>query len=150
MFRSIRDMKRLLHAARVLARYDALVPREYADRAPFPFKIAQFFFGGPRKADLDVPPGVRLARGLESLGPAYIKLGQMLATRPDLIGNEIAGALECLQDRLPPFPEDVAKAAIERELGRPLDEMFAIFGEPVAAASIAQVHRAMRSPAASP
>ena len=143
MFRSFRDTKRLLHAARVLARNDALVPREYAERAPFPLKIAQFFFGGPRKADINVPPGVRLALALESLGPAYIKLGQMLATRPDLIGDEIAGALECLQDRLPPFPEDVARAAVEAELGRPLDEMFSIFGEAVAAASIAQVHRAM-------
>jgi len=143
MFRSFRDTRRLLHAARVLARHDALVPGEYAERAPFPLKVAQFFFGGPRKADADVPPGVRLARALESLGPAYIKLGQMLATRPDLIGDEIAGALESLQDRLPAFPEEVAKAAIETELGRPLDEMFSIFGEAVAAASIAQVHRAM-------
>ena len=119
------------------------MPKEYADRAPFPLKIAQFFFGGPRRQDLNVPPGIRLARALESFGPAYIKLGQMLATRPDLIGSEIAGALECLQDRLPPFPEGVARAAIETELGRPVDQLFSIFGEAVAAASIAQVHRAM-------
>ena len=66
MFRSVRDTRRLLHAARVLARHDALVPREYAERTPFPLKVAQFFFGGPRKADIDVPPGVRLARALES------------------------------------------------------------------------------------
>ncbi len=89
-----------------------------------------------------MPPGVRLARALESLGPAAIKLGQILATRPDVIGADVAHALESLQDRLPPFATDVAKAEIEAALGRPLDEMFAVFGDAVAAASIAQVHRA--------
>jgi ubiquinone biosynthesis protein len=142
MFRSLSDVRRLLHAARELARHDALVPREYADRAPLSLNVLRVFFGGARARDADVPPGVRLARALESLGPAAIKLGQILATRPDVIGSDVAHALESLQDRLPPFATDVAKAEIETALGRPLDEMFAVFGDAVAAASIAQVHRA--------
>ena len=88
------------------------------------------------------PPGLRLAHALERLGPAYIKLGQMLATRPDIVGEDVARALEHLQDRLPPFPDDVARAAIADSLGRPVDKLFSAFGAPVAAASIAQVHRA--------
>jgi ubiquinone biosynthesis protein len=86
--------------------------------------------------------GARLARALERLGPAYIKLGQMLATRPDIVGAEVAGALEHLQDRLPPFPAAAARAVIARSFGRPVETLFVSFGAPVAAASIAQVHRA--------
>ncbi len=91
----------------------------------------------------DARAGVRLASGLEKLGPAYIKLGQMLATRPDIVGEDIAAALEHLQDRLPPIGQDQARAMVERSLGRPLDALFDSFGAPVAAASIAQVHRAL-------
>src|SRR5579871_2594237 len=86
--------------------------------------------------------GARLGRALERLGPAYIKLGQMLATRPDIVGVEMAQALEHLQDRLPPFSEAQARAEIGRAFGRPVEEMFSSFGAPLAAASIAQVHRA--------
>src|SRR5262249_36124787 len=69
-------------------------------------------------------------------------LGQALATRPDLIGDEVAAALECLQDRLPPFETEVARAEVATEFGRPVEFLFAKFGEPIAAASIAQVHPA--------
>jgi ubiquinone biosynthesis protein len=86
---------------------------------------------------------VRLARALESLGPAYIKLGQVLATRPDIVGDDVATALEQLQDRLPPFPTPEARAVIADSLGMPVDALFASLSEPVAAASIAQVHEAM-------
>src|SRR4029077_3515032 len=74
------------------------------------------------------------------MGPSVIRLGQLLATRPDLLGPEIARGLETLQDRLPPFPEAEARRIVEAELLRPLDEIFSVFGPPVAAASIAQVH----------
>ena len=89
------NIARLLHAARVLAKHDALVPREYLDRLPASAKFARRILGlGAKAGDLSLPPGVRLAHALESLGPAYIKLGQILATRPDVVGNNIAEALE--------------------------------------------------------
>src|SRR5271165_2998491 len=89
--------------------------------------------------------GARLGRALERLGPAYIKLGQMLATRPDIVGVEVARALENLQDRLPPFSETQARAEITRAFGKPVAALFSTFGASLAAASIAQVHRAQTS-----
>jgi ubiquinone biosynthesis protein len=89
--------------------------------------------------------GARLGRSLERLGPAYIKLGQMLATRPDIVGVETAGALEHLQDRLPPFSEWEARAEITRAFGKPVESLFSHFGGALAAASIAQVHHAQTS-----
>ena len=89
--------------------------------------------------------GARLSRALERLGPAYIKLGQMLATRPDIVGVEIAEALEHLQDRLPPFSDIEARAEISRAFGKPVEALFSHFGGALAAASIAQVHRAQTS-----
>jgi ubiquinone biosynthesis protein len=85
--------------------------------------------------------GPRLSRALERMGPAYLKLGQFLATRPDVVGVVMARDLESLQDRLPPFPQYEAEAAIATSLERPVKVAFASFGPPVAAASIAQVHR---------
>jgi ubiquinone biosynthesis protein len=134
------DFWRLHHAARVLAKHDALVPREYLDGLPLSFRIARRLLGTRERDDKIAPPGVRLAAALESLGPAYIKLGQVLATRPDLIGADTARALEKLQDRLPPFATDAAKAQIEASLLKPVAELFLSFGDPIAAASIAQVH----------
>src|SRR6056297_2372100 len=81
-------------------------------------------------------------RALTALGPAYIKFGQILSTRPDLVGEELAGQLRVLQDKLPPFPVDVAKKSIADELGRSVEKLFDDFSPPVAAASIAQVHKA--------
>jgi ubiquinone biosynthesis protein len=85
--------------------------------------------------------GPRLARALTRLGPAYLKLGQFLATRPDVVGVAMASDLENLQDRLPPFAQVEAEAAIAQSLEKPLHQAFASFGPSVAAASIAQVHR---------
>ena len=83
-----------------------------------------------------------ILRALTALGPAYIKFGQIMSTRPDIVGPELARELTVLQDSLPPFPEAEAREAIARELGRPAEAIFAEFGPPVAAASLAQVHRA--------
>jgi ubiquinone biosynthesis protein len=85
--------------------------------------------------------GPRLSRALERMGPAYLKLGQFLATRPDVVGVVLARDLESLQDRLPPFSQAEAEAAISTALERPINQVFASFSPPVAAASIAQVHR---------
>jgi ubiquinone biosynthesis protein len=84
----------------------------------------------------------RLAAALTRLGPTYVKLGQFLATRPDVVGNEIARDLESLQDKMAPFPQAEAEAAAAAALGKPLNTVYASFGPAVAAASIAQVHRA--------
>ncbi|MGH6888819.1 MAG: 2-polyprenylphenol 6-hydroxylase [Rhizomicrobium sp.] len=142
MLRSLRDVKRLFHAARVLSRHDALIPREFAHRIPRALKLMRAVLGSRSRLDRVALPGLRLARALESLGPAYIKLGQLLATRPDIIGEETATALATLQDRLPPFPTELARAEVEAALGAPIEVLFASFDEPFAAASIAQVHRA--------
>jgi ubiquinone biosynthesis protein len=85
--------------------------------------------------------GPRLLRALTRLGPAYLKLGQFLATRPDVVGVHIARDLESLQDRLPPFSQVEAEAAIAQSLDKPITQAFASLGPAVAAASIAQVHR---------
>ncbi|HAJ12303.1 MAG: ubiquinone biosynthesis regulatory protein kinase UbiB [Hydrogenophaga sp.] len=97
---------------------------------------------------LDAPRGQRLREALERLGPIFVKFGQVLSTRRDLMPPDIADELACLQDRVPAFPSEVAVATIERAYGRPLDEVFEHFERvPVASASIAQVHFArLRDP----
>jgi ubiquinone biosynthesis protein len=83
-----------------------------------------------------------LSTALSRLGPSYVKLGQFLATRPDVVGATLAHDLERLQDRMPPFPQEEAQAVVAASFGKPVAEVFASFGPPVAAASIAQVHKA--------
>ena len=88
------------------------------------------------------PPGAsRLSTAIARLGPSYVKLGQFLGTRPDVVGPQVVRDLESLQDRMSPFPQNVSVATIESALGQPVGEIFAEFGPPVAAASIAQVHK---------
>lgn len=90
---------------------------------------------------LDAPRGVRLRMGLEKLGPIFVKFGQVLSTRRDLLPADYADELARLQDRVPPFPAAQARALIERAFGRPVSEIFEAFDDvPVASASIAQVH----------
>lgn len=88
------------------------------------------------------PTSERLVNALTSLGPTYIKLGQFLATRSDIIGKELANDLSALQDNLPPFSQKQAIREVERQLGKSIDQLFKSFGPPIAAASIAQVHKA--------
>jgi ubiquinone biosynthesis protein len=90
---------------------------------------------------LDAPRGVRLRMGLERLGPIFVKFGQVLSTRRDLLPADLADELAKLQDNVPPFPAELARRLVERAYGRPIDSIFASFeAEPVASASIAQVH----------
>jgi len=91
------------------------------------------------RGDPALPP---VTRAITALGPAYIKFGQVLSTRPDVVGEDLSNQLRVLQDKLPPFDTVTAKAMIASELGRPVEALFSEFSEPVAAASIAQVHRA--------
>ena len=91
------------------------------------------------KGDASLPP---VTRAITALGPAYIKFGQILSTRPDVVGDEFSEQLTYLQDKLPPFPTAVARRTIEEELEISVDEEFSEFSDAVAAASIAQVHRA--------
>ena len=91
--------------------------------------------------DLSAPRGQRLREALEQLGPIFVKFGQVLSTRRDLLPVDVADELALLQDRVPPFPAEVAMATIERAFRKPVDELFTTFErEPVASASIAQVH----------
>ena len=93
---------------------------------------------------LDAPRGERLRLGLERLGPVFVKFGQVLSTRRDLLPTDIADELARLQDRVPPFPDDVARAIVEKAFGQPLGAIFESFdAAPVASASIAQVHFAI-------
>jgi ubiquinone biosynthesis protein len=93
---------------------------------------------------LTEPRGARLRRALEDLGPIFVKFGQLLSTRRDLMPTDIADELALLQDSVPPFDPELARAEVERGLGRRIEDMFASFErEPVASASIAQVHFAV-------
>lgn len=90
---------------------------------------------------LDAPRGVRLRMALERLGPIFVKFGQVMSTRRDLIPADLADELTQLQDNVPPFPASLARELIEKAYGRTIEEVFATFeAEPVASASIAQVH----------
>ncbi len=133
---------RLIRAGVVLARHGALDPVATSPDVPASLRVmASIFirataFRKPRAGER--PLG--LAMALHALGPSYIKLGQFAATRPDIVGAEVRQELRVLQDALPPFPTAEARAEIARALSGSVEDHFHDFQEPVAAASIAQVH----------
>lgn len=133
---------RLIRVAWTLARFDVLLPSEYYDRYPTSLQAAHTVLSVIAKRRRNRSVGERLAKALERLGPAYVKVGQFLATRPDMIGVTVAQELGRLKDRLPPFPRTVALDTINAELGG-TEELFAGISEAMAAASIAQVHQAI-------
>jgi ubiquinone biosynthesis protein len=140
MIRHARNARRLIRIALVLARHDALFPLELFGVAPISRRFARII----ARRDKNKRPGQRLAEAMEALGPSFIKLGQSLATRPDLLGEEVTADLAKLQDKLPPFPSDQARAIVEAQLEAPISALYASFEDtPVAAASIAQVHFAV-------
>lgn len=135
---------RLIRTGATLERTGAMSVVLDAFDAPKPLRFVAHALGKPfqwlgYKGDVSMPPATR---ALTALGPAYIKFGQVLSTRPDVVGEDLALQLRVLQDKLPPFPIEVAKAEIAKELGMTTDEIFSEFSEPIAAASIAQVHKA--------
>ena len=134
---------RLIAATWVLIRADALAPREIDPVLPPTARQAARFlrlFAGPQARQ--GRPGQRLAKALEHLGPAAIKLGQVLSTRADIFGRVFAEDLSRLKDQLAPFPIEVARAVVAADLDQPVEALFATFGEPIAAASLAQAHPA--------
>ncbi len=136
-FESIGHIARLITIARTLARFDALFILEALGAPPALGWMAAPF----RRRNQSARPGQRLAKALQEMGPSFIKLGQMLSTRSDLLGEELAADLSGLQDKLPPFAGSQARADIEAELGKPVAELFTDFDDAaIAAASIAQVH----------
>ena len=106
------------------------------------FKVLSFSFSGQKKINRDKDEGERLSSSLESMGTTFIKLGQFLATRPDIIGEELSKKLENLQDKLPPFSLLQAQEIIKNDLGKDTYNSIINLSDPVAAASIAQVHKA--------
>lgn len=133
---------RLINLGWVLVREGVVSALPDEDMSPalrFGQKIAGLFARNRAKAS---SRSDNLARAIERLGPSYVKIGQFLATRPDVVGHDFAADLALLQDRMQTFPTAQARAQIEASLGRPVDVLYAEFGEPVAAASIAQVHPA--------
>ena len=106
------------------------------------FKILSFSFSPKNQNEINKNEGERLSSSLESMGTTFIKLGQFLATRPDIIGEELSNKLENLQDRLPPFSMTQAKEIMKNDLGDDTYNSIIDLSEPVAAASIAQVHKA--------
>ncbi|TDL81534.1 2-polyprenylphenol 6-hydroxylase [Palleronia sediminis] len=135
---------RLIRTGATLERTGAMPVVLDAFQAPPSLRFAARLLGWPFKwlgdrGDPNLPPA---PRALTALGPAYIKFGQVLSTRPDVVGEELATQMRVLQDKLPPFPLEVARRTIESELEMPVDTIFSELSEPVAAASIAQVHKA--------
>jgi len=136
---------RLVRTGATFERSGAMAVALDAMQAPTTVRIAARVLGWPfkwlgLKGDPTQPP---VLRALVALGPAYIKFGQLMSTRPDVVGAELADELKVLQDSLPPFATKIAKAEVEQALGIKVSEVFSEFSEPVAAASLAQVHRAV-------
>jgi ubiquinone biosynthesis protein len=136
----ISEIFRLVRVAWTLGRYDAILPREYQSLLPPVIGVlGRIMRLGAAKIDGD--PGTRMAAALEKLGPAWIKFGQFLATRPDIVGPEAAAGLSRLKDRLTPFSNAQAEAILKQAFGEDTQRLFGPLGPPVAAASVAQVHK---------
>ncbi|MDF1692215.1 MAG: ubiquinone biosynthesis regulatory protein kinase UbiB [Zhongshania sp.] len=135
-------LRRLLAICWIICHYrlDTLIPAER-----LPLRARLLLRCGPWRLfpKGEYSRGERLRLALEQLGPIFIKFGQILSTRRDLLADDVAMELAKLQDQVPPFPSDQAVAVIEAALGKPIDELFVAFDrQPLASASIAQVHTA--------
>ncbi len=141
VLRAFRHGRELWRIWRTLGRCGVELPLAEAGAPPALAWVARLTRGRMRGDLRGRRPGERLAAALAELGPSFVKLGQILSVRPDVVGTAVALDLGRLRDRIEPFPPEAAVAAIEEALGRPLGDLFAGFErKPVAAASIAQVH----------
>ena len=142
----IKKLFTLFKLGRKLAKSDALTIATKFNKPPLAikmlFNLLSFSFTKNQQVNQNDSEGKRLSNSLQSMGTTFIKLGQFLATRPDIIGEELSKHLENLQDRLPPFPLSQAKEMIKKDLGEETFNSIINLSEPVAAASIAQVHKA--------
>ena len=142
----VKKLFTLFKLGRKVARSDILDIASKFQKPPLTitilFKILSFSFSDKKSSNLNKDEGERLSDSLENLGTTFIKLGQFLATRPDIIGDQLSKKLESLQDRLPPFSIIEAKQIIKNDLGEDTYNSIIEISEPVAAASIAQVHKA--------
>ncbi len=142
----IKKLFTLFKLGRKLAKSDALTIATKFNKPPLAikmlFNLLSFSFIKNQQVNQNDSEGKRLSNSLQSMGTTFIKLGQFLATRPDIIGEELSKHLENLQDRLPPFPLSQAKEMIKKDLGEETFNSIINLSEPVAAASIAQVHKA--------
>ncbi len=141
MFKNTGTFFRMMRTGWVLIRHDALVPKEYAPLVPGGVRFisgVSRLFSIRKKSD---NPGERFATALEKLGPAYIKFGQILSTRGDMFDPVFARGLSRLKDNVPPFAMDIAEAKLAQEWGEPWQERLISLSPPIAAASVAQVHK---------
>ena len=135
-----RTLFRMIAIQRVLVKYglDDIITETHLLRP-----LRYFFYLAPRRRDTSAPLGERIRLALEELGPIFVKFGQAISTRRDLLPTDIADELAKLQDAVPPFPSDEAKEIINGAYTEPVESVFERFDtEPLAAASIAQVHTA--------
>jgi len=141
----IKSISRLLTIERVMVKYG--LETLFLQNSRFDYLRHLFVLSPTRwlnKENRELPRGVRIRLALEELGPVFVKLGQMLSTRRDLLPDDIGDELAILQDQVPPFPGEEAKAVIEAALGSSVDYLFSEFEtEPLASASVAQVHGAV-------
>ena len=141
----LRLLPRVVHVAAVLVRYriDDLIDEQHAMR---PLRWLRILLPRPKRIAM-LPRGARLRLALTELGPIWVKAGQVLSTRRDLIPEDVADELAHLQDQVAPFPGAMARTIVEESLGKPIGELYASFDEtPLASASIAQVHAARLLP----
>ncbi len=141
--RTYRNLKRLKDIVLVLTRHGFGQLVERINLGRYVPLLRRLTGKAGEGEDLPTPAPERLVKVIEELGPTFVKFGQMMATRPDLVPEDYVKALAALQDRVEPFSSAAARAIVEQELGRPLEEVFSSFTDrPLASGSIAQVHAA--------
>ena len=139
MIHGLRQFARLLKLSAILSRYrlDEFLEATHLYR---PMRLLRLVAPWGRRGVADKPRGERLRLALQEMGPIYVKFGQIISTRRDLVATDIADELALLQDQVPPFPGAEAQAIVEQALKKPVRELFASFDPvPLASASIAQI-----------